>query len=765
MLFSSVARWLKPSRHPGRSRPSRRRRVKPQLEALEDRCVPSTDMVTNLSGSAAVPGSLPYWVANAAKGDTIQFAPGLNGIITLANTQDITQDLTIDGAGVGITVNGGGNQVFRIEPNVTATINALTITGGVGPSISNGGGIYNNGSLSLSNSTVTGNSAFIGGGIFNTSIGTLTMSGDTVNNNTATQFGGGVGNSGTLTITNSTIAANAANRGGGIANNGVLKMGNSTVASNTVTGAGGDGGGIFTFGASSQLDLLYTIVSNPNSGASTKNDVLGTIDQAQGNLFGSGASIVSGGDLGGNQFNVNPQLGPLQNNGGPTATMALLPGSPAIGAAAGISLIVGLSVPGVDQRGAPRPANSIDLGAFQTQPQAPASQAPAITSANNTAFTVGAAGTFTVTTTGLPAPSLMESGSLPGSVKFTDNGNGTATLAGTPTVAGQFPITITASNGVLPDAKQTFTLTVLPVTTSGAPSLTSAGSTTFVQGTAGTFTVTTTGNPTASLSESGSLPNGVQFTDLGNGTATLAGIPTAAGQFPVTITATNGVLPNATQAFTLTVLTPQQRFVQALYQDDLGRAADLSNPNGAGYWVNLLTSATLDQAAVAAGVVHSHEAQTRVVTGWYQAYLGRQPVNGEEQYWVLQLAQGQTEEQVLGGILGSDEFFARAQTLVGAGTPPERYVQALYQQLLNRPGSAAEVAYWVNQLSQLGRPGVAQGFLASTEYRTDVVTGDYNTLLHSTASAAEVNYWVFSALDVASIRVGFEASPEFFTNG
>jgi hypothetical protein len=91
------------------------------------------------------------------------------------------------------------------------------------------------------------------------------------------------------------------------------------------------------------------------------------------------------------------------------------------------------------------------------------SQAPAITSANSATFTVGAAGTFTVTTTGLPAPSLMESGSLPGNVQFTDNGNGTATLAGTPTGAGQFPFTLTASNGTQPDATQMFTLTVLPV--------------------------------------------------------------------------------------------------------------------------------------------------------------------------------------------------------------------------------------------------------------------------------------------------------------
>src|SRR5262249_20342334 len=69
-------------------------------------------------------------------------------------------------------------------------------------------------------------------------------------------------------------------------------------------------------------------------------------------------------------------LGPLQNNGGPTATMALLPGSPALGHGVSTSLIPGLSVPAFDQRGDPRPANSIDLRAFQTQPPPPPTPRP-----------------------------------------------------------------------------------------------------------------------------------------------------------------------------------------------------------------------------------------------------------------------------------------------------------------------------------------------------------------------------------------------------
>ena len=89
-------------------------------------------------------------------------------------------------------------------------------------------------------------------------------------------------------------------------------------------------------------------------------------------------------------------------------------------------------------------------------------QAPAITSGSSATFTVGAAGSFTVTATGVPTPSVSESGALPSGVTFVNNGNGTATLSGTPAsgMAGTYAITMTASNGVTPAATQSFTLTV-----------------------------------------------------------------------------------------------------------------------------------------------------------------------------------------------------------------------------------------------------------------------------------------------------------------
>ena len=181
--------------------------------------------------------------------------------------------------------------------------------------------------------------------------------------------------------------------------------------------------------------------------------------------------------------------------------------------------------------------------------------APAITSGSSTTFVVGTAGSFTVTATGTPTPSITETGALPSGVTFTNNGNGTATLAGTPAAgtAKSYPLTITATNGVGSPATQSFTLTVSAATQ--APAITSASSTTFWVASAGTFTVTATGTPAPSITETGALPSGVTFTNNGNGTATLAGTPATgtAGSYPFTITATNGVGSPATQSFTLTV--------------------------------------------------------------------------------------------------------------------------------------------------------------------------------------------------------------------
>ena len=179
-------------------------------------------------------------------------------------------------------------------------------------------------------------------------------------------------------------------------------------------------------------------------------------------------------------------------------------------------------------------------------------QVPAITSAKNATFDVGQAGSFTVKTVGYPAAKPTESGSYPGWCKWGDNGNGTATMLGTPTATGVYTFSINAANSISSAAPQTFKLTV-----DQTPTITSATGTTFTAGKAGSFTITTTpGFPTTTtLSESGKLPSGVTFKVGKNGTATLSGTPKtgSGGVYRLTISASNAASSVMTQTFTLTV--------------------------------------------------------------------------------------------------------------------------------------------------------------------------------------------------------------------
>jgi hypothetical protein len=217
------------------------------------------------------------------------------------------------------------------------------------------------------------------------------------------------------------------------------------------------------------------------------------------------------------------------DNGGGTATIS---GIPAAGGSYPV-LITGASAAGSVSQWL---TLSVDQPVF-------------ITSAAEDTTTAGTAMTpFTVTTTGFPVPTLTKTGALPAGVTFTDNGDGTATISGVPkaTLGGTYAITVTARNeqGTV---TQTFTLTL-----DEAPAITSHSSATFTSGDSGTFTVTTRGFPAPSLTQTGALPAGVTFTDNGDGTATISGIPAAAGSYPILITATSAY-GSATQSLTLKV--------------------------------------------------------------------------------------------------------------------------------------------------------------------------------------------------------------------
>jgi len=164
------------------------------------------------------------------------------------------------------------------------------------------------------------------------------------------------------------------------------------------------------------------------------------------------------------------------------------------------------------------------------------SKPSAITSPGATTFHVGIFGSFTITTSGSPTPRLSESGALPAGVTFTDDGNGTATVSGTPGPgsAGRYEIQVTAANGVAPDATQDVAIRVTgpgsPRTRAGGGtvpgSFTSAATASATRGSPFTFEIAASGSPPPRIKVVGRLPRGITFHDNRNGTASLSGVPT-----------------------------------------------------------------------------------------------------------------------------------------------------------------------------------------------------------------------------------------------
>ncbi|GFE69935.1 choice-of-anchor Q domain-containing protein [Chroococcus sp. FPU101] len=336
---------------------------------------------------------------------------GLLGDLDLINGSNVTiktqgsQPAIIDAVGLAQrdrifnVLNGGKLQL----ENVVVTKGKINYGGGiyntgqltlvnssvVENSSSHGGGIYNEGTITLFYSTVANNSTDYhgGGGIFNND-GTINVVNSTVANNLSYYRGGGIYlNRGTATFINSTISSNKANReGGGIYfESGVTNLTNVTVTNNTAdadNNSSGDGGGIYRY--SGTIILSNNIIAGNfdtpnNSGTSNKNpDVSGSFVSNGNNLIGNttGSTSFGGSDL----LNVNPLLGPLQNNGGATLTHALLSNSPAINAGNNNEVAEDqfdldgdgntIELTPVDQRGIGYnriSGSTVDIGAFEVQ--------------------------------------------------------------------------------------------------------------------------------------------------------------------------------------------------------------------------------------------------------------------------------------------------------------------------------------------------------------------------------------------------------------
>jgi Domain of unknown function (DUF4214) len=723
----------------GTNRNSRRavtRQASLVLEMLEDRLAAATlmvnstvDVVNPSNGTLSLRDAISAVNAGNANGltsgeqnqvsgtfgtnDTIEFSSALNGdTITLTangSALEISKNLTITGLGASnLAISGNYCRVFTVDSGAQVSITGLTIQNGLAGDAgdeteSYGGGIYNAGTLTVSNCTLSNNGAAgeagDGGGIYNK--GTLTVSNSTLTGNSGSQFilygsggglGGGIYNTGTLSVTNSTVSNNSSAFGGGIYNSGTLNLTSSTFAGNSVSGGGtGDGGGGI-FNASGTLTVVNSTLSNnsvttnlrsegggiynaatlvvtnstlsgnsattgggiANGQASTTlNNTIVANNTAGGDLSGSGFAgaydlIGDGSDLSSsftNSLQGNPQLAPLANNGGSTQTMALKPGSPAINAGSN-SLAVDAQGNALtaDQTGQPRiVGTAVDLGAVESQVIMLNATAP------QTVQTVadGTGLSLTVTDPSSSAPIFSLSGNVPAGAKIDAQ-------------TGVFTWTPSQTNGIAPGV---YSVTV--VATEASDPQQQVGTATF------------------------SITVGPSSTNQGSGMAARMTVALGLGQ---------------SQEY-------YNDFVAAAYEQYLGRSPKQGELP---YWVNQMLAGTLSDQQLEADFLSSQEslndhggANASWVQSLYTTFLGRMPQQSEVQYWVNQLNSGMTPMEVALGFTNSQEHEMDV-------------VVADYQHYLGRSGSASEIQYWVNVFKSGGSgEQVIASFISSQEYFQD----------------------------------------------
>jgi predicted outer membrane repeat protein len=346
-----------------------------------------------------------------------------------------------------------------------------------GTGFTNEGGIENDGTLSLTDCSFVGNQADNGGAVNNK--GDLMVTASTFSSNAAfdvssgSYYGGAIDNNGTVTVINSTFSGNSATAGGAIYNTGTLTLTSSTLSGNT---ASSDGGGVVN-ASTGVVNVANTIIaSNTVSGvsssdpdvsgsfATTDHDLIGIVGDTTGFTDSTSGAAIDGNLVGTTASRVDPKLGLPANNGGPTQTMALLQGSPAIDAGDSAPSAP-FSLPTTDQRGLLRITTedpNVDIGAYEVD-----QSGVTATAAGAVSMTEGSMAAVTLATVSDPADptGVVSKGAYAATIDWGDGTSQTAATISGPDSNGVYAIT---GSHVYPEESATAHTITVVVSRAGA---------------------------------------------------------------------------------------------------------------------------------------------------------------------------------------------------------------------------------------------------------------------------------------------------------
>ncbi|WP_308466516.1 beta strand repeat-containing protein [Rathayibacter soli] len=567
---------------------------------------------TNTGADITVTGAAGTIITGDGSHQVMTLDPNLvGGVAVTIDTVTLTGGVdNLYGGGAIIGGAAGGAADALTVKNSTISNNSASIDNGPG-----GGIQFTGGSLTVTGSTFSGNSSgpSNGGAIQYQAQGTgtqgLTIAGSTFSgnssgpSNSAAAVGGGAiivdditGTNVPMSITNSTFSGNAANgvsANGGVGGavylgSGSLTITGSTFTGNSVTGGSGASGSAIAAASGSHLTAQYNRIVG-NTGAAAIGDQSGAA-QATLNWWGcntgpstSGCDAVAG--------IAAPAFTPwLALHAAATPTTIIAPATTsaltadlltdssggavdpakvsALGGAhvawtatgagtvapASAGFTAGSAAATFTSSGSGAATVTATLDSASLPLQLGVAAAPQFTSADAATFLVGTLGTFAVTATGFPAPAITLAGgsSLPTGLTLTDHGSGHATIDGTAQAAdiGAHVVTLVASTASpVQSVQQQLTITI-----GVAPAFTSSAMATFTAGVAGSFSAIATGSPTPMITETGTLPGGLQFDTAVPGTLGISGTPTvgSGGAYTLHLTASNTV-GQASQDLVLTV--------------------------------------------------------------------------------------------------------------------------------------------------------------------------------------------------------------------